>query len=104
MPNLNRKQQPEPYGQTAVILFLLLLFLLAVLCIGIGLSWLETPPSAASPPASAAAACIGPQKKSGSLSFHLFRRIMRKEDQRSFAFFPLTDGTAMSCGLNMLRG
>jgi hypothetical protein len=49
VPVLNRKQPPEPYGQTAVILFLLLLFLLAVLCIGIGLSWLETQPVPVSP-------------------------------------------------------
>lgn len=40
------KQQAGPYGQTAIIIFLLLLFLLTVFGIGIGLSWLEAPPPA----------------------------------------------------------
>jgi hypothetical protein len=69
LPLLNKKQPAEPCGQTAVILFLLLLFLLAVLCIGIGLSWLETPPSASFPPDSAAAACIELQKNQAACHF-----------------------------------
>jgi hypothetical protein len=62
LPFSHRKQQPEPYGQTAVIIFLLLLFLLAVLCIGIGLSWLDSPPPVSCPSASAAVG-IARQKK-----------------------------------------
>jgi hypothetical protein len=44
---LKKKQLAGPYGQTAIIIFLLLLFLLTVFGIGIALSLLEEPPPAA---------------------------------------------------------